>query len=84
MYTHLGYTIVPSKKTNKKYDVYKKGIYITSFGDVRYQQFKDKLGYYSHLDHFDENRRKAYRKRHANDYINDPMYAGYWSWKFLW
>ena len=50
----------------KKYDVYDlNGKYLFSFGDRRYQQFKDKLGFWSHLDHNDKERRKRYYQRHG-------------------
>jgi len=95
------YLLEPSKRENKKYDVYlvfnnkEMGVgvlkdnefvkrYITSFGDKRYEQYKDKVGYYKNLDHNDKDRRKLYRDRHKNDNINDPNYAGFWSYKYLW
>ena len=31
---------------------------VIHFGDNRYQQYKDKIGIYSHLDHNDKERRK--------------------------
>lgn len=78
------YKIMKSVRKNKKYDVYLDDKYITSYGDKRYQHFKDKFGLYSHLNHNDEKRRESYRKRHQNDYIDDPNYAGYWSYNYLW
>lgn len=75
----------PSKRQYKKYDVYDlKNNYITSFGDIRYQQFKDRIGYYSHKDNNDPKRREAYKKRHMNDNLNDRKSAGYFSWVYLW
>jgi hypothetical protein len=73
----------------KKYSVYvmndqtnnKKLIH---FGDARYEQFHDKLGKYSHLDHEDPRRRALYRKRHRRDNINNMDSPAYWSWHFLW
>jgi len=84
MYYRNGYTITPSNRNHKKYDVYKGDRYITSFGDVRYEHYYDKLGFYSNLDHLDSQRRRLYRTRHARDNIDNPNYAGYWSWKYLW
>jgi transglutaminase-like putative cysteine protease len=84
MYYRNGYSITPSTRKHKKYDVYKGDKYITSFGDVRYEHYYDKFGTYSNLDHLDPDRRRLYRQRHANDNIYDPNYAGYWSWKYLW
>lgn len=79
-----GYTIKVSTRKNKKYDVFKDDKYITSFGDKRYQHYKDLIGYYKNLDHNDTKRRDNYRSRHKNDKINDPDYAGYWAYNYLW
>ncbi len=79
-----GYQFFKSKRKNKKYDVYIDGQYITSFGDKNFQQYKDKIGLYSHLDHLDPKRRANYRKRHVHDNINDDSYAGFYSWHYLW
>lgn len=84
MYYRNGYTIRPSRREFKKYDVFKNEKYITSFGDIRYEHYYDKFGFYSKLNHLDKDRRRSYRQRHANDNIDDPEYAGYWSWKYLW
>lgn len=84
MYYRNGYTIIPSNRKYKKYDVYKAEKYITSFGDLRYEQYYDKFGFYSKLNHLDKDRRQSYRQRHTNDNIDDPNYAGYWSWRYLW
>jgi hypothetical protein len=105
------YLIVPSKKKDKKYDVYyvlfskenkdlpkeyknftMEGLnkderykkYIVSFGDKNYEHYEDKIGYYKNLDHKDNKRRKLYKERHKKDNINDPKYAGFWSWNYLW
>ncbi len=74
-----------SKAKNKKYSVYilkdnkKKLIH---FGDKRYQQFKDKLGFYKKLDHNDPKRKKLYFNRHGK--TTDKNSAKYWSNKILW
>lgn len=79
------YSVFPSLKKNKKYDVYnKENKYLLSFGDIRYHHYKDKIGYFKDLDHNDKNRRRNYRLRHRNDNINNPNYAGYWAWNYLW
>ena len=52
------------------------------FGDSRYQQFKDKIGHYSSLDHNDKERRKRYYQRHGQ--TTDKNSAKYWSHKVLW
>lgn len=74
-----------STAQNKKYSVYvlKNGKKkIIHFGDKRYQQYNDKLGYYAHLDHNDKKRRESYYKRHGQ--AGDKNTAKYWSHKILW
>tara|TARA_E500000318_G_scaffold111297_4_gene129361 strand:- start:865 stop:1119 length:255 start_codon:yes stop_codon:yes gene_type:complete len=74
-----------SKAKNKKYSVYvmkdgKKKL--LNFGDSRYQQFKDKIGFYKSLDHNDPERKKRYYKRHGP--ATNKNTAKYWSHKILW
>ena len=86
VYYKYGYKFVaPSNREHSKYDVYdvKTDKKIASFGDRRYEHYKDKIGYYSHLDHNDVVRRKLYRIRHAKD-LNNRDGAGYFSGKYLW
>ncbi len=74
-----------SKAKHKKYSVYvmKNGKKtLIHFGDNRYEQFKDKLGEYSNLDHNDPKRKKAYYARHGQ--TSDKNSAKYWSHKILW
>lgn len=88
------YKIKVSEKKNKKYDVYKNGKYLLSFGGdpKKYEHYMDKLGYYSHLDHMDSKRRKAYYKRHHPDaetpeeaIMNTPIdSAKFWSSLLMW
>lgn len=79
------YVSAPSRRKHKKYDVYDKDQrYMLSFGNTRYQQFHDKFKYYKHLNHEDEERRRLYTLRHKNNNINNPNYAGYWSYHYLW
>lgn len=75
-----------STRKNKKYDVYEQtenGMkYLTSFGDIRYQHYFDKLGLYSALNHQDKRRRELYYKRHSKSY---PKYSADWfSKNLLW
>ena len=82
----LGETITikaPSATAHKKYDVYTNGKKLFSFGDNRYQQYKDRIGYYSNKDHNDKKRREAYRKRHQHDKL-DELSPGYMSFYYLW
>jgi hypothetical protein len=72
---------------NKKYSVYvmgKKKPKLIHFGQIGYEQYKDKIGRYSAYDHLDKKRRLNYRKRHKGDKINDKNSAGYWAWHKLW
>lgn len=79
------YYVYPSRRMNKKYDVYKNDVFILSFGDVRYQHYHDKLGHYKHLDHWDPQRRKNYLKRSRGlGNIHNPNSANYWSRTMLW
>jgi len=79
-----------SSTINKKYDAYLRNkktgkILRVSFGDNRYQQYKDRtgLGLYSHMDHKDAQRRKNYLTRHAGD--KDFKYSsGWFSARYLW
>ena len=74
---------------NKKYnallqDKKTKQIKKISFGDIRYQQYKDNvLGLYSHLDHNDIKRKNNYRTRHKHDKLNEYS-AGHFSYYWLW
>jgi len=43
-----------------------------AFGDQNYQQYHDKIGHYSNMDHNDPKRRILYYKRHKIDY---PKYS---------
>lgn len=81
----------PSKTDNKKYDVFiedeGKEKKILSFGHTDYQHFKDRLGYWKHLDHNDPKRQENYKSRHSKDkgvIYNDPKYSGWWSYHLLW
>ena len=77
------HTPIKSNRKNKKYMVLtKKGI--IHFGDKRYQQFKDKIGLYSHLDHNDKKRKELYYKRHGEKNLKDKTRPKYWSHLILW
>ena len=57
-----------SSAKHKKYSVYvmKNGKKrLIHFGDNRYQHYKDRLGKWSHLDHYDKERRRRYYSRHG-------------------
>lgn len=75
------YIVVPSRKKDKKYDVYVDGKYLLSFGSRAYEHYYDRFGYYSDLNHLDKKRRKLFYARHGK--TNDVKSALYWS-KYLW
>lgn len=79
-----GFLFKKSNRKNKKYDVYdpKTGKYLLSFGDNRYEQFKDKIGFWKHKDHNDEKRRTSYRKRHGTSPKRGS--AGWFALNYLW
>ena len=54
--------IVPSKKKNKKIDVYKNGEYIASIGDVKYNDYPTYIK--NDGKKYADERRKLYYKRH--------------------
>lgn len=78
-----------SKTKHKKYDailVHKKTKREkrVPFGDIRYEQYKDRaLGLYKNKDHLDTKRRAAYRQRHSGE-LDDKFSSGYFAWKYLW
>ena len=66
-----GYPIWISDKPEKKY--YALVTFVKSgkplkiyFGDTSYQHYRDKLGYWSHLDHGYATRRASYKSRHGS------------------
>lgn len=78
-----------SDRKGKKYkaEVYGKTVH---FGALGYQQYHDKIGLYSSLDHNDIKRRKRYRDRHKKIMIGSiPAYRikytpAWFSWYYLW
>ena len=73
---------------NKKYKVEKwiggKKVKTIQFGDKRYFQYFDKtpLKLYTHKNHLDKKRRKAYHSRHNLNY--EEFSAGRFSKRYLW
>lgn len=86
-YRFHGFEVSHTK--NKKYDAIllnklTKKFLRVPFGDKRYEQYHDKaLGVYSSLDHHDEKRRAAYRKRHDGEQLRTYS-SGFFSYYFLW
>jgi hypothetical protein len=77
-----GFLFKKSKRKDKKYDVFKNNRYVVSFGDNRYEQYKDKIGIYKDLDHGDKKRRDNYYARHGKQ--SRMGTAKYFSHKYLW
>lgn len=83
--------ISPVKEGNKKYKAINPDGTVTYFGDKRYQQYKDRIGFYDYLDHKDKERRKNYRRR-AEGITNKngeltykiPFTANWYSYHYLW
>lgn len=76
-----GYNIYVSDKPSKKYYavVNNKKVH---FGARGYDQYFDKLGHYEKYNHYDEERRERYYKRHK---INYPKGSPDWfSKNILW
>jgi hypothetical protein len=76
----LGVSIFPSKKPNKKIDVYKDGIYVCSIGD------KGAMDYPSYIlndgKKYAEERRRLYHIRHKKD--NKIGTKGWYALNILW
>jgi len=86
-----------STRKNKKYTAHLPTGKKVHFGDSRYDHYYDNVpinmggGIWSHLDHLDRQRRKAYRARHSKIRTRDgeqaykvkysPSWFSYW---FLW
>ena len=77
------YKPVVSNRKHKKYMVLTK-IGVIHFGDNRYEQYQDKLGHYSKLNHFDKKRRDNYYSRHGDKNTTNKESSKYWSHKILW
>ena len=71
----LGVVVKPSTKKFKKLDVYgMDGKFLTSIGDLRYEDF---------LTHKDPERRRRYMQRHEK-HRHTPGTASYYADKILW
>lgn len=87
-YNFLGFR--QSTRKNKKYDAILQNketnkLLHVPFGDIRYQQYEDKtpLKLYTSLNHYDEDRRSNYLKRHESDIAN-RFSSGWFASHFLW
>ena len=77
-----GYTFTRSTDRGKKYDAFKDGKKIASFGGRHYEHYRDRIGLYSHLDHGNKERRKRFYDRHGT--MPRKESALWFSSKFLW
>ena len=77
----LGVTVKPSKKKNKKLDVYEDGKYITSIGQKGYKDYptyiEEKGKDYANI------RREQFYNRFG-DKVNNPNSNAFYSAKLLW
>jgi hypothetical protein len=74
----LGVVIKPSKRVNKKIDIFKNNELIVSIGDKRYKDYPTYIienGLY-----YANERRKLYKNRHKKD----AGIAGFYAKKILW
>lgn len=76
------YSIYLSPRKNKKYMAVLSNGSKVHFGDNRYEQFKDKIGAYRHLDHNNEKRKMNYYSRHGEE--ADLHSAKWFSHVYLW
>jgi len=77
-----GVPIYISDKPDKKYYALRENRKIY-FGSSKHEHYYDKLGHYSHLDHLDPQRRKAFKDRFEN--IRHKVgTAAYYSDQLLW
>jgi hypothetical protein len=83
---------VPDHPT-AKYEVLAGGTrkHVAYFGDRRYQHYKDRLGFWSRLDHLDSDRRARYWARHSGIRLADGRLAvlvkgtpAWFSMHYLW
>jgi len=79
-----------STRKNKKYDAilmhkHTGRRHTVSFGDNRYEQYKDStgVGAYTHKNHGDSERRRRYRLRHAKT-AKKKFSPSWFAYKYLW
>ena len=76
------YSFKVSTRKGKKYDVYKDGKYLVSFGSKSYAHYYDKIGFYKHLNHLDNKRRDNYYNRFGK--YAKPETAKWFAHNYLW
>lgn len=76
------YFAAPSHRLNKKYDSYNENReYHNSFGQLPYQHYKDRIGFYEKLNHNNDKRRQNYLSRFGN---YKPFSPEHFSTVLLW
>lgn len=65
---YKGYDIYLSTRKDKKY-MAKVGNKFIHFGQIGYEHYHDKMGYYKILNHNDKERRRLYYLRHGKEAI---------------
>lgn len=80
------YLFCPSRIKFKKYDVYSLATKkkIASFGDNRYEQYYDAIGFYTLKNHGDKKRKKRYYQRHGSMKKTKKETPKWFSHKYLW
>ncbi len=85
------YRIKKANDGKHKYVVYlifnDKEVFVTKFGDVSMEQYRDRFEQYKHLDHNNKKRYDSFRSRFRLQYEkikNDPSSGLWWSWNYLW
>lgn len=85
-----GIIFTPSTRKNKKYMAEFPDGTKVHFGDKRYQHYFDRIGKYSYLNHYSDERRMNYLIRHRNDLKLDEngkinkKTPGYLAMTYLW
>lgn len=77
-----GYVFRKSTRKDKKYDVFKDGKRIASFGSRLHEHYNDRIGLWSHKNHNDKNRKRLYYARHGRQAEKET--PKWFSHKYLW
>ena len=77
----LGVEVKPSKKANKKIDIYKNNEYITSVGHIKYGDYPTFINEYG--KEYAEERRQAFHKRFKKQ-AKQKDSNSYYALKLLW
>ena len=78
----LGVSIYPSKKPDKKIDVYKDGIYVCSIGEKEAMDYSSYILNTTYGKKYAEERRRLYHIRHKKD--NKVGTKGWYALNIFW